>query len=253
MQAIARACVTSIVALLTVTSFPARAAGLRAGAAKAVITPEVAAAKVYLAGFGNNRLATGVHDDLFARCLALSAGKETLVMCSVDLIGLFYDDVLKIRDLVKARAPQVSHVIVASTHNHEGPDTLGLWGATPFESGIDEKYLEWVDERIAACAVESVDALEDAQLTLARDEHPLLVQLQDDSRPPYVKDPHLFVMRLTSASGDPSPRWSIGATIRKPWEAGTPRSPLTIRTGCVERSRNAWAELRFSSMAPSAV
>ena len=203
MQATARACMTIVVALLMVTPFPARAASLRAGAAKAVITSDVAADKVYLAGFGNNRLATGVHDDLFARCLALSAGKETLVLCSVDLIGLFYDDVLKIRDLVKAQAPQVSHVIVASTHDHEGPDTLGLWGPTPFESGIDEKYLDWIDERIAACAVESVGALEDAQLTLARDEHPLLAQLQDDSRPPYVKDPHLFVMRLASTGGKP--------------------------------------------------
>ncbi len=203
MHSIARACVTSIVALLMVTTFPAHAAGLRAGAAKAVITPDVAAAKVYLAGFGNNRLATGVHDDLLARCLALSAGEETLVMCSVDLIGLFFDDVVKVRDLVNARAPQVSHVIVASTHNHEGPDTLGLWGATPFESGIDEKYMEWVDEGIAACAVESVRALEDARLTLARDDHPLLAQLQDDSRPPYVKDPYLFVMRLISPSGKP--------------------------------------------------
>jgi hypothetical protein len=203
MQAMGRAWVTSVVALLVLTSIPARAASLRAGAAKVVITPKVGAGKVYLAGFGNNRLATGVHDDLFARCLALSAGEKTLVLCAADLIGLFNDDVLKIRGLVKARAPQVTHVIVASTHDHAGPDTMGLWGATHFESGIDEKYLDWLDERIAACAVESVGALEDAQLTLARDDHPLLALLQDDSRPPYVKDPHLFAMRLVSAGGKP--------------------------------------------------
>jgi hypothetical protein len=203
MSKVACSCVTGVVVLLMVLVVPARAASLRAGAAKTVITPEVETGKVYLAGFGNNRLATGVHDDLYARCLALSAGEQTLVLCSADLIGLFYDDVLKVRELVKARAPEVSHVIVASTHDHEGPDTLGLWGATPFESGIDEKYRDWLDERIAACAVESVRALEDARLTLARDDHPLLAQLQDDSRPPYVKDPHLFVMRLVSASGKP--------------------------------------------------
>ena len=203
MQAITRARVTYVAVFLMIASAPAPAAGLHAGAAKSVITPKVEGSKVYLAGFGNNRLATGVHDDLYVRCLALSTGGKTLVLCSADLIGLFNDDVLKIRALVKERASRVTHVIVASTHDHEGPDTLGLWGATPFESGIDEKYMDWLDERIAACAVESVGALEDAQMTLARDDHPLLAQLQDDSRPPYVKDPHLYVMRLVSAGGKP--------------------------------------------------
>lgn len=99
---------------------------LRAGVAKTVVTPDVHSNKVYLAGFGHNRIATGVHDDLYARCLALAAGGQVLVLCSVDVIGLFYDDVRKIRDQVKAQAPEVFHLIVASTHVHEGPDTLGL-------------------------------------------------------------------------------------------------------------------------------
>ena len=41
----------------------------------------------------------------------------------------------------------------------------------------------------------------DAQLTLARDTHPLLALLQNDDRAPYVKDPFLFTMQLTAASG----------------------------------------------------
>lgn len=179
---------------------PAPATGLRAGAAKATITPDVRAAKVYMAGFDNNRVSTGVHDDLYVRCLALGVGDQTIVLCSADLIGLFYDDVLKIRGKVKARAPQVTHLIVASTHDHEGPDTLGLWGPTPFQSGIDGKYMDWLQERITGTAVEAVRSMQEARLTLARDDHPQLAQLQSDSRPPYVKDPYLFVMGLTSAA-----------------------------------------------------
>ena len=49
-----------------------RAAALQAGAAKATVTPDVKATKVYMAGFDNNRVATGVHDDLYVRCLALA-------------------------------------------------------------------------------------------------------------------------------------------------------------------------------------
>ncbi len=182
----------------------AGAAGdLRAGAAKSVITPDVRAATVYLSGYGHNRIATGVHDDLYARCLALGAGDQTLVMCAADVIGLFYDDVLKIREIVHAQAPEVTHLIVASTHDHEGPDTMGLWGPRPLQSGIDEKYMAWLRERIAQTAVAAVHTMQPARLTLGRDDHPLLGLLQSDSRPPYVKDPYLFVMRLTTLDGHP--------------------------------------------------
>ena len=75
---------------------------LSAGVAKTVVTPDVRSNTVYIAGFGHNRIATGVHDDLYARCLALATGGQVLVLCSVDVIGLFYEDVLKIRDQVKA-------------------------------------------------------------------------------------------------------------------------------------------------------
>src|SRR3974377_261770 len=108
----------AIFLLCVVTACGSRAQELRAGVAKAVITPGVHAGKVYMAGFGNNRVATGVHDDLFVRCLALAAGESTVTMCSADLIGLFYDDVLKVREELRAQAPEVAHLVVASTHDH---------------------------------------------------------------------------------------------------------------------------------------
>ena len=173
---------------------------LRAGAAQSVITPELSGHTVYLAGFGHNRIATGVHDDLYARCLALGIAKQTLVVCSLDLIGLFYDDVLTIRRAFQQRTPAGSVLIVASTHTHAGPDTLGLYGPTPLESGIDRKYLSWVDQRIATTAADAVRAMRPARLELACDDHPLLGLLQDVNRPPIVKDPFLFVMRLVVRS-----------------------------------------------------
>lgn len=200
MRKLRRNVVASILLFFVTEALPAWAAGLRAGVAKATITPDVKAAKVYIAGFGDNRIATSVHDDLYVRCLALGAGSQTVVVCSVDLIGIFYDDMLKIREKVQAQAPEATHVIVAATHDHEGPDTMGLWGPTPFQTGIDEKYLDWLRERIATTALEAIHSMQDARLTLARDDHPLLGTLQSDGRPPYVKDPYLFVMRLDSVT-----------------------------------------------------
>jgi hypothetical protein len=126
---------------------------LRAGAAQSVITPQLLSAQaVYLAGFGYNRVATGVHDDLYARCLALRVGPQTLVICSADLIGLFYDDVLTIRRAFQQQTSPASFLVVASTHTHAGPDTLGLYGSKPLQTGVDGKYLKWVDQRIASTA-----------------------------------------------------------------------------------------------------
>jgi len=171
-----------------------------AGAASNTITPDLAGRPVYLAGFGHDRIAKGVHDPLNVNCLALRINGDDLVLCSVDLIGLFYDDVQEIRNSFQKQAPPGSHLVVACTHTHEGPDTLGLWGATAAESGVDPKYLSWVEERIATTALEAIHAMQPARIQLARDDHPLLAQLQSVDRPPYVKDPFLFVMRLIGTS-----------------------------------------------------
>ena len=187
--------ITIMLFSLLVSPFGYSGQELRAGVAKVAITPDVHVAKVYLAGFGNNRVATGIHDDLYVRCLALTAGNATVAMCSADLIGLLYDDVLKVRQKLSTQAREVTHLIVTSTHDHEGPDTMGLWGPKQFVSGMDEKYMDWLDGRIAATAAQAAHSLEEARLTLGRDDHPLLALLQNDSRPPYVKDPCLFVMR----------------------------------------------------------
>jgi hypothetical protein len=170
-----------------------------AGAASNTITPELAARTVYLAGFGHDRIATAVHDPLYVRCLALQINGNALVLCSVDLIGLFYDDVQEIRRTFQKQALTGSNLVVACTHTHEGPDTLGLWGPTATESGLDSKYLGWVKERISTTAMEAMHAMQPARIQLARDDHPLLAELQSVDRPPYVKDPFLFVMRVAGA------------------------------------------------------
>ena len=181
---------------------PCLAAGLRAGTASSISTPDVRGETIYLAGFGHNRVATGVHDDLYARCLAVSTPSQRVVLCSVDLIGLFYDDVQRIRALFSAKAPPGSFLIVAATHVHAGPDTLGLWGPSATQTGASRPYLDWVCSRVAETALRAMSSLQSAYLELGRDDHPLLAQLQSVDRPPYVHDPFLFVMRVVATSND---------------------------------------------------
>lgn len=177
---------------LSLIAFTLMASGgeLTAGAAKRRITPDLkAGSPVYLAGFENNRIATGVHDDLWVRCVALSAGAKPVVVCGVDLIGLFWDDVRKIR----AKVPG-AHVIVAATHGHEGPDTMGMWGPQRGVSGLNNSYNALVVESAAAAAMEAVKTMRPATAQVASVKPKDVAAYFDDSRPPVVNDGEILAL-----------------------------------------------------------
>lgn len=187
-------CGPSSLLVLALLCAPARAQ-LQVGAAARKITPRLDR-PVYLAGFGNNRKATGVHDDLWARCLALKAGGAPVVLCSVDLIGLFYDDVARIRAAVPG-----AQVIVAATHVHQGPDTMGQWGPQQTVSGLDESYNAFVVQRTAAAAREALARLAPARMHPAAVTPPDVARMYHDSRPPVVHDPEILSLVFRARGG----------------------------------------------------
>jgi hypothetical protein len=189
-----------IVASLLV--FPAFAQ-LRAGAAFRIVTPDLAKGPVFMAGFDNNRRATAIHDDLFARCLAIQPGETPLLICGVDSIGLFWDDVVKIRQMVKAKLGRNADVIVAALHDHQAPDTMGLWGPDASTSGINEDYTSFVIERTAEAAVAAVGNLRPASIWLAKAHPPELDTFIHDNRPPDVHDSELILMAVNGVDGKP--------------------------------------------------
>ncbi len=160
---------------------------LRAGFAQEEITPEIGDRPVWMAGFGHNRRATGVHDPLWARAVVLDAGGRRIALVSVDLVGLFRESVERIR----AKLDGFDYVLVSSTHVHEGPDTMGLWGPNAATSGVDREYLARVETQAAAAVRAAAAKLElaDAAFGAARDE-----SLVADGREPLVKDDELRVL-----------------------------------------------------------
>lgn len=197
-----------LLSFLALNTFGASAqptAALRAGSARRVITPHLQRfGPVYMAGFGNNRVATSVHDDLFARCLALEAGGKAVALCSADVIGLFWEDAQAIRR--KARAVsgrQDLDLIIAATHNHEGPDTMGLWGPRREVSGLNEPYMEFLQMQVAEAAAEALRNARPASATLARISDPVLTASYDDTRPPVLHDDLVTTLALRSeANGE---------------------------------------------------
>src|SRR3989338_8445685 len=129
-----------------------------AGAAKAVMTPDVSnpAAPVWLAGYQGGRAATGVHDDLWITALAMSDAKGAALFITVDLIGYLFDEVAQVKALIKKELNvPPSRVFIFSTHDHSGPDTIGLWGKDG-KTGKNQDYLDGLRGKIKACAGEAV-------------------------------------------------------------------------------------------------
>jgi hypothetical protein len=133
---------------------------LRVGAAKVDITPPES---LWIAGYGLFRESEGVRDPIMARAVAFERGELKAVVVSVDVIGLHQNMVEEIRDRLAGQVERDA-VLVAATHNHEGPDTLGMWGLPPIVSGIDWDYLELALEGITRAAEQALASLEPAAL-----------------------------------------------------------------------------------------
>ncbi len=172
-------------------------APLFVGFGEADITPKVGDKEkpVFIAGFGHNRKATGVHDPLLARAIVLAHAEQKIAIVSVDVVGLGHPFVERVRK----RLSGFTYVLVSSTHNHEGPDTIGLWGPSAFKSGVDVEYMKLVEDRI----VESVQsAIKNARPAQARIGAANAPELLHDSREPYVKHDELVALRFHAPGSD---------------------------------------------------
>jgi len=157
---------------------------------------------VYLAGFGQNRLASGRHDDLWARAIVLTSGGLRIAVVSLDLIGYHHGGDFR----SASHSLGVNEILIASTHNHEGPDTIGPWGPTALVDGKYPKYLCFVDRQITKAITLAANSSVPAKMKLGRTdahESPSLggMQTRTAGRPPHFFDEELRVMQFVGLSG----------------------------------------------------
>ncbi|MBL8797803.1 MAG: hypothetical protein JNM56_28150 [Planctomycetia bacterium] len=187
--------VPTLLALSTLIAFSfgsAADAPLLVGFGEADVTPQLGDKPVYLAGFGQNRKATAIHDPLKARAIVLKHGERKVALASVDVVGLFHASTERIR----AALPGFDYVLVSSTHNHEGPDTLGLWGPNPFKSGLNPDYLKLLEAQVVQAVL---DAEKSAVAVTARIGTAHAPELLHDGREPYIKHDELVVLEFSNA------------------------------------------------------
>jgi hypothetical protein len=138
---------------------------LLAGAARVTMTPP---GSPPLAGYGNRlgRASRGVHDDVYARALALRAGDQTVVLVSLDLLAVTDDMVTAVQARIRREvrlAPE--SLIVAATHTHSGFGAVARRVWESFAAGeYDETVFRFLADRAAAAAVNAVRDLAPAEL-----------------------------------------------------------------------------------------
>jgi neutral ceramidase len=172
---------------------------LRAGVASANITPPVG---TWLCGFaGRPTPATGVHDELLAKALVLDDGKTTLAIVTSDLIGLGYDMVREIREMIHGQTGiPPEHVMLSASHTHSGPVTAPLHAM-----GVpDEAYLQVLKYKIAGAVCQAYESRRAARIGFGvgpaqvginrrqRTDQGMQLGRNEEG----VVDPHVYVVRV---------------------------------------------------------
>jgi predicted MPP superfamily phosphohydrolase len=155
---------------------------------------------VWIAGFQNRRAASTIHDDLWARAMVLDDGQTRIAIVAVDLIGFTHKNALNVRKKL-SKNWKIDYSVVCSTHNHQGPDMLGMWGDSFLKSGVNADYEQMVEDKIVDAIGQAVQHLKPANLSVAQDLTGAAA-LTTDTRKPIVKDDGLYVLQATDATAD---------------------------------------------------
>src|SRR5204863_7013838 len=125
---------------------------------------------IYTSG-QNDVPATGVHDDIDVRAVAIAHGDaRPVVVASVVQQGLFENETDAARRLLRQVYGVRASLLVSANHNESSPDSIGIYGAlqTPvgagLRSGIDDYYMRFLADGIARAAADAVHALAPADL-----------------------------------------------------------------------------------------
>jgi len=161
--------------------------------------------------FGGGRAAQGVENDVEARAMAFVQGDMTFVILSLDCIGLLTSDMDVIRNDPQLAGLGIDHILVTSTHAHDAPDTMGLWGPTATVTGRQPFVLARLYAESVAAIKEAVTTVQPANLVIAstkliNDPANPMSRTDDfnkDIRDPVIFDPTLTIARFVKA-GQPS-------------------------------------------------
>lgn len=159
---------------------PSGYTGYLAGAAKAEITPEVW--PVAMAAYSIGRMGTGAADPFYARALAIQTCPDgvVVVLTSLDSQGYFAAykedpgpgadgyglDAIRLTVERDTGVP-FGHITIATTHTHNSPDSIGLWGGSTTANN-KAPYLSLVKRRTVSAIEQAIASLRPAALRVGK-------------------------------------------------------------------------------------
>lgn len=155
---------------------------------------------IWLAGFQTWRPAKGVNNPQWVRALALRNNGVTVVLVTIDSVGIYHNDYITIRKMVNP-ALDIDHIIFSATHSHSTICTMKLWSGNIPVLGYDDRYMKMLQEQATAAIEEAYHAMQPAEMYCATVELPE-ENFINDSRKPIIYDKHMYLWRFTRPNTD---------------------------------------------------
>lgn len=195
---------------------PNRATNWEAGAASETL--EVPG-NIIMGGYGvyapplttSPRRSTGQHDPLQVNALATRGIRGNIVvLAGIDAVGLRASTTERIEAKLAAWNSNIRLVLCAS-HSHATPDTFGIWGSLPSQSGIDPDYLAEVESKTIRAVQTAVESLRPARLSYNSRPLPVTTPTKAETTAPAT-----FVWAQDARTGHPIARfthWNAHPTL----------------------------------------
>ena len=167
---------------------------LFAGFAKTNITPQTTNGvtnpdqdlftNIKLAGYGDGKIATGTHDSIYAKAIALSINDESVVLVSADLVAIPEEIVLDVEKRLKGKISR-KQLYFGATHTHAsiGNCMPGYVGKS-FGGEYQAVVVEWLGKKISDLILKALADKKPAQLSSG-----------------YIKVPNLVRNRIIGKTG----------------------------------------------------
>ena len=151
----------------------------------------------YVAGFKSGLAANGIADLPRVKAVSIRQGNKLYMLLSVDCIALASGTVDDLRDCILNELPEHAEIHIVSTHNHAGPDTLGLWGLTGID-GKNEHDMESLKKAAAAAGRTAYDDMRGGKFYFSSVD---CTDMIEDTRKPIVFDGNAYVFRFAPNDG----------------------------------------------------
>ena len=162
---------------------------LKAGFSRVNITPHIVTGNedpkegifnnIKLAGFGDGKIAIGVHDSIFAKAIALEVENQMVILVGADLLMMPETIVEKIVEKLKNNKVNISRqqLFFGATHTHSSigncvPGYIGKAFAGEFQPDL----VEWLSEKFTQVIINAISDKRPATMASAYKHIPNLIR-----------------------------------------------------------------------------